>query len=272
VDIVCVGDCGIDRYLASNETVVGGITANFARNAHREFSADSNIHIVSCVGDDEYGDLVRSTLANSGIDCRISTLPGSTPMQDILIESGGERNFVRYDEGVLSDFDFSEDERQLVETSDLLVAPVYRQILSLFGKLMSMETRGIVCIDFADFLEHPDFELLERHIANIDIGFFGLTSDQVPIVDRLAQLARQFDKLFVITLAARGSLAFHGTQEFDCPAQPVDQVIDTTGAGDAYAAGFLSAHCQGASVQESMYRGASIAAKTVGRAGAFADL
>jgi sugar/nucleoside kinase (ribokinase family) len=51
--VVCVGDCGVDHYLPSGEQRFGGITANFARHARKEFRADDEIHIVSCIGDDD---------------------------------------------------------------------------------------------------------------------------------------------------------------------------------------------------------------------------
>jgi len=52
MDVVCVGDCGIDHYLPSDKLYFGGITANVARHAHDCFPAKDRIRIVSCVGDD----------------------------------------------------------------------------------------------------------------------------------------------------------------------------------------------------------------------------
>lgn len=56
--------------------------------------------------------------------------------------------------------------------------------------------------------------------------------------DTIAALA-DFDNLFVMTRAAKGSVIVHGNEKIVQSAMPVDNVIDTTGAGDAYAAGFL---------------------------------
>ena len=265
--VVCVGDCGVDHYLPSGEQLFGGITANFARHARKEFRADDEIHIVSCIGDDDGAKLVRSSLAVADIDCHISTLPGTTPTQYIELEADGERNFVRYDAGVLNDFVFSQQQRDIIAGSRLLVAPVYRQIVDLFFELLSIETSGLTAIDFADFQQHPDFALLEDNIDRVDIGFFGLSVDNAAAVERIASLAAKHDKLFVTTLGANGSRAFHGARQVQCDAVPVGKVVDTTGAGDAFAAGFLSRYSHGADVDTSMQHGAQLAATIIAKLG-----
>jgi fructoselysine 6-kinase len=269
MDVVCVGDCGVDLYLPSGEKRFGGITANFARHARMQFPADDIVRIVSCVGDDEDAGLVLSSLQNSGIDCHISRLNGVTPVQTIETSDDGEKDFVHYETGVLSDFRFGANETALIAASDLLVAPVYLQIVGLFDELMKIDTKGRVSVDFADFLEYPDFELLERHVDRIDIGFFGLTAGDTKMIDRIRAYADRRNKTFVVTLGADGSLVFAGARQFEQPAAAVRQVVDTTGAGDAYAAGFLSGFCHGAGIQASMERGAALAASVITMTGSF---
>jgi len=265
--VVCVGDCGVDHYLPSDELRFGGITANFARHARNEFHTDDEIHIVSWIGDDDGAKQVRASLVGTGIDCHIATIPGATSTQFIELEADGERKFVRYDAGVLSDFDFSQKQREIIARSELLVAPVYVQIVDLFVELLTIETNGLTAIDFADFRQHPDFSLLENNIDKVDIGFIGLSVDDTAIVERIASLAAQHDKLFVTTLGANGSQAFHGSRTFRCDPVPVEKIIDTTGAGDAFAAGFLSRYCHGAGVDASMQHGAQLAATNIVKLG-----
>ena len=266
--VVCVGDCGVDHYLPSGELFFGGITANFARNAKQAFPVDDDVQIISAVGDDDGAELVLSSLADTGIDCHISRLTGATPVQYIEIQPDGERKFVRYEEGILKNFRFGDAEQEIISRSDLLVAPVYLQITGLFDRLMSIPTAGQTAIDFADFLQHPDFDLLERHIAQIDVGFFGLSSDDDATIACIESLAKEHNKLFVVTLGAAGSRAYLGGDRIDCAATPVDEVVDTTGAGDAFAAGFLSRYCHGHNAQDSLAAGATLAAQTVQRLGA----
>jgi len=269
MNVVCVGDCGIDHYLPSGDRRFGGITANFARHARNEFPIDDAIQIVSCVGEDDGAAMVLSSLSASDIDCHISKLPGATPVQYIQIEENGEKDFVRYDEGVLRVFSLGANERKVIAESDLLVAPVYLQIVDLFDDLMTIGTAGLTAIDFADFLQHPDFELLERHMDCIDIGFFGLSADDTSAIAHIGALAARYGKLFVVTLGAGGSRAFSGNKCFDCAAVAVDKVVDTTGAGDAYAAAFLADYCHGGSIEDSMRNGAAIAATVVRHCGSY---
>ena len=267
MEVVCVGDCGVDHYLPSGECHFGGITANFARHARAEFTKDDVVRIVSCIGNDEGASLVLDSLRDSGIECDITKLEGRTPVQHIEIRPDGEKHFIRYEEGVLREFRFTASQRRLIAGSDLLVAPVYLQIAGLFDELMSIGTAGRTAVDFADFLAHPDFSLLDRHVDRIDVGFFGLTAENTDAIDAIAGRAARDDKLYIVTLGPGGSIACHREGRVTVPAAPVVAVVDTTGAGDAYAAGFLSRWCHGAGIHEAMEHGAAVASRVIGRVG-----
>jgi sugar/nucleoside kinase (ribokinase family) len=60
--------------------------------------------------------------------------------------------------------------------------------------------------------------------------------DELPAA--LSELATRLD-ILVVTRGAEGSVVVSNRQRIDVPAHPVDVVVDTTGAGDLYAAGFL---------------------------------
>jgi sugar/nucleoside kinase (ribokinase family) len=267
VNVVCVGDCGVDRYQPSDDQTVGGITANFARHARDHFPAADTIQIISAVGDDDAGRTVLAELDIPGLDLDIGVHPGRTPVQAIEVQPDGERLFVHYDAGVLADFRFTSTQRAAIRDADLMVAPVYLQIVGLFDELMAIDTTGKVAIDFADFLEHPDYGLLEKHIGRLDIGFFGLEAGQNLSV--LQDLAREHDMIFIVTLGAAGSVALTAGDVVECAAVPAEQVVDTTGAGDAYAAGFLSRFCHGADLPDAMRYGATVAAAVVAQQGAY---
>lgn len=266
--VVCIGDCGIDHYLPSGELLCGGITANFALHAETAFPKGDAISVISAVGNDDAAVIVRERFAGSRIDCRIGTLEGSSSVQFIEIEPSGEKNFVQYDEGVLRYFELNDNDKGIMATSDLRVMPVFQQIIGFFDHVMAIECAGLTAVDFADFAKHPDVSLLDKHLDAIDIGFFGLSSDDENMIDVIEQRAESHNKLLVVTLGADGSIAFCGSESFSTAAMAVDEVVDTTGAGDAFAAGFLSQYCYSKDVSASLKNGASLAAGIIQRIGA----
>ena len=90
------------------------------------------------------------------------------------------------------------------------------------------------------------------------------TGDLTVARDRTAEMARTV----VITRGARGSMVVEGTTVEEVPAAPVPQVVDATGAGDLYAAGFLWGLNRGAPLVRCAELGSLAAAEVVGHVGA----
>ncbi|MEM7168666.1 MAG: adenosine kinase [Pseudomonadota bacterium] len=72
----------------------------------------------------------------------------------------------------------------------------------------------------------------------------------------------------VLTCSAEGSLVLSDGQAHRVPAAPVDQVVDTTGAGDLYAAGFLYGYTRGRALPDCGRMGAIAAAEVISHFGA----
>ena len=72
----------------------------------------------------------------------------------------------------------------------------------------------------------------------------------------------------VVTRSEAGAVAVSGGEYTEVPAEPVDQVVDTTGAGDLFAAGFLHGHVNGRSLKDSLRLGAICAAEVISHYGA----
>lgn len=270
--VVCVGDCGVDFYSPENKFYQGGITANFTKQARRLFKPDDEIHIVSMIGDDgDPADIAFNSTNITGITCHIERHKGRTPVQYISIQEDGEKNFTRYDEGILKDFFFTPDQENIIQKADLIMGPVYQQIYNIFDLLLKQHISGTLAVDFSDFSDHPDFDLLESNIEKIDIGFFGLKKEQDTIIHQIQKIAATHNKLLIVTLGPDGSLAFSGEKTFKSDAIKVEKIVDTTGAGDAFAAGFLSSYMHEQSIPKALETGAIIAAETIGHVGAIPE-
>jgi sugar/nucleoside kinase (ribokinase family) len=75
-------------------------------------------------------------------------------------------------------------------------------------------------------------------------------------------------EMLVVTRSEKGALATRGGERADVPAEPVKQVVDTTGAGDLFAAGFLIGEARGLGLERSLKLGAIAAAEVIQHYGA----
>ena len=83
-----------------------------------------------------------------------------------------------------------------------------------------------------------------------------------------ARQAASHMKLAVLTRGAQGSLILSHGNEIAVPVDPVANVIDTTGAGDLYAAGFLFGYTQGFDLAKAGQLGSIAAAEIISHTGA----
>jgi sugar/nucleoside kinase (ribokinase family) len=75
-------------------------------------------------------------------------------------------------------------------------------------------------------------------------------------------------RTLVITRGAHGAIAVEKDYLVEVPAAPVGQVVDTTGAGDLFAAGFLAASCRGKPLKACLETGSIAAAEVISHFGA----
>lgn len=268
--IVCVGDCGVDRYVNLGLDRPGGITLNFAVNIRQCVPEGDAVTIVTAVGSDPEAQVVLEALGRTGMAHRTTRIDGATPVQYIDQDPSGEKRFLRYEEGVLSTYRLDAGARELVERSDLLVTNVYRQVEAFFDDVVRISSRGLRFVDFLDLSDYSDdVAFVEGYIERFDIGLFGLSSRDEARIDALERLARGRGKLFIVTLGPGGSVALGGPERISCPAQPVARVVDTTGAGDAFAAGFLASYLHSRDVRASLASGSRQAAAVIQHVGGF---
>jgi fructoselysine 6-kinase len=270
VKIVCVGDCGVDRYVPLGHDRPGGITLNVAVHL-RECLPDARITVCTAVGTDAGASLVTSAIRNAHIDACITRLEGATPIQYIAIEPSGEKRFIEYDAGVLRRFRLGPAERAVVSASDLLVTTVFAQVEGLFDSVMSAGAAGLRSVDFTNLSDIEEgVGFVSRYADRFDIGFFGLLRTDVALIDALDGIARTRNRLFIVTLGPDGSVALGGPRRITERALPVARVVDTTGAGDSFAAGFLAEYCASRDIANSLARGSAEAARTIQHIGGFA--
>ena len=87
------------------------------------------------------------------------------------------------------------------------------------------------------------------------------------LADCIDALAKSVSTL-VITRGAQGAVAVEQGERVDIAAPPVERIVDTTGAGDLFAAGFLAGRCRGRSLKACLETGALAAAEVISHFGA----
>ena len=87
------------------------------------------------------------------------------------------------------------------------------------------------------------------------------------LLDSINQL-KKFDKLIVITRIEKGSLAIKNNEVINCESIKVDKVLDLTGAGDLFAAGFLKEYLDKSDIKKCLQTGSNIASKIIQKIGA----
>jgi ribokinase len=239
-------------------------------------AAGAEVALVGRVGDDERGRSAIDELRTVGVDARVAVdadRPTGTCL--VLIGPDGERTMAP-DAGAndaLSEADLSDD--LLTGAAHLHVAgyallrdgsrPAARSAIERAlraGIAVSVDPSSSALLG-AEFLDHADgAELLLPNASEAH----ALTGDSDPEAAARA-LAERFGEV-VVTLGPGGALWTDGQEVLRAAAAGADQVEDSTGAGDAFAAGFLHARGTGVSTGEALAAGCRLAARAVTQAGA----
>ncbi len=265
--IVAAGECCFDHYDGEAEPRLGGITFNFALHAAAAFP-DAEVHLLSAVADKDRA-AFDSRLDASGIKHDLAPA-ARTPFIGIRLDDSGERFFHSYDPGGLLDWEVSESQRQTIEEADLVVLTRYHEIASVFERLVRVPTRGRRVVDFADIsgtpVSHVDQVTADKDLA--DVCIFGVAPHEDSLRDHLQALAKDHAGMFVITLAEEGAMAIKDGKTYQQPAVVVPEVVDTTGAGDCFAAHFLSTWCTSDDIDAALANGCLAASQIIQRRGA----
>ena len=92
-------------------------------------------------------------------------------------------------------------------------------------------------------------------------------TDKKNLLDSINQL-KQFNKLIIITRSENGSLAINNNEVTECQSIKIDKLLDLTGAGDLFAAGFLKEYMDKSDIKKSLTTGSILASQIIQRIGA----
>lgn len=232
---------------------------------------------IGCVGVDILGDLLEEAVSTAGVDVRLQRR-GSTGVVVVLIDQAGERTMVpsRAASSLLRDV----DDAWLDGVSALHITAYSLEGGTTAAEVVRLAERthkrgGSVSIDTSSsamldkYGSERFFEVME--IVRPEILFANDQEWRLLDLDRaVAHRPPGLDGTTLVRKAGSNPTLVYGDDGsvVSVPVPHVEKVTDTTGAGDAFAAGFLARSIAGASWVECCETGHEVAATVLGQPGA----
>ncbi|MBK1870614.1 PfkB family carbohydrate kinase [Aestuariivirga sp. YIM B02566] len=260
LEIAAVGDNCIDRFTGAERfSLVGGNAVNVAVQLCR---LGRKAAYFGAVGTDAAGTRTVRILSQNGVDVdHVRTVPGITAYTEVARNEEGDRKFVHEEFGVVEDY--------RTDARDLAILKSARHVhigwLNDDGALrMALAGAGISVSQDTSV----NAEARNLGVAGLAIAFATSDGPSAEAAARARELIAAGARLVVITRGSRGSLASDGDTVVELPALPIDPV-DTTGAGDAFIAGFLDARLKALPLLQCLEQGREIATRTCLHLGGF---
>ena len=232
------------------------------------------------VSDDEYGkafiqDLEKANISFKGVS-RKSELP--TGCCNILVSPDGERTMATHI-GIGSQLQPDEVSENILENIDHMYMESYlwdheltKKTLKKFGDIaksknieISLSLSDPFCVD-----RHRD-ELNNFIKENVDLVFCNFDEakmfSQSETMADVSSFFKDYGKKIVMTSGAEGAYFFYNDDVSHQPSKKIENVVDTTGAGDNFAAGFLDFYLSGKSVDEALINGNTRAVEVIQQLG-----
>jgi sugar/nucleoside kinase (ribokinase family) len=252
----------------------GGSAANVAMFAAL---TGTESRFIGQVGNDALGQQLCSALQQAGVDvCVVSE--GRTGSIVVLVQPNGERTFLT-DRGVASHLSLVD--ASLMANVGILHVPSYSLVTeplastSLLYIKAAQSLGAVISIDASStsVLEHFGVARYKSLIQSIQPQVFLCNEDEAGLLGVGATEGMPGAALTVIKRGAHSTLAISQNNErSEVTVAPVANIVDTTGAGDAFAAGFLPTFVASNDVEVAIARGHAVAARVLRSPGATLDV
>jgi sugar/nucleoside kinase (ribokinase family) len=234
------------------------------------------------VAPDQLGDFYRHDLTATGVEFTTPAADFGVPTARsmVLVTPDGHRTMNTF-LGAAQYLPASAlDEQQIRDSAVLYLegylwdpeVPRYAMVRAIevarsAGRQVAFTLSDTFCIDrhrdgFNALIEGRRIDLLFANEAEIQ-ALAGVAH----LESAIAAVAPKVETL-VVTRSEQGAIALRGTERAEVAAEPVAAVVDTTGAGDLFAAGFLAGRARGLGLEQSLRLGAIAAAEVISHYGA----
>ena len=233
------------------------------------------------VADDEFGRIFAHDIRAAGVTFTAALAGGGTPTARslILVTPDGERTMNTY-LGVSPELDHGAVDAELIRTAHIVYLEGYlfdrpeaksafyraAEVAATAGRQVALSLSDGFCVD----RHRTEFLALIRERVDILIANEKEVTSlyQTSSFDEAARHASTDVGIAALTRSAKGSMIFAGSRVIAVPAARVGPVVDTTGAGDLYAAGFLFGLTSGRDLEAAGRLGSLAAAEVISHIGA----
>jgi len=254
--VAVVGDNTIDRYVGPNgRDYIGGNAVNVAVGlAERGI----DVRYFGAVGLDQEGSRIRDELLSRGVNVEgLVTMQGPTALTLISVDAAGDRHIDEEHFGVTAQYYPADADIKSMVTADWVQIGMLPRANELRRQLRTQRPKVRVGQDCSVSAGYRDLSVA---FESVDLGHAHAVGETA-----LSKGAA----LTVVTLGADGSIAFvRGEDEIKQHAMRTE-VVDTTGAGDSFIAGFIAVFLQSLDLPAAMAAGSAWAARTCSHFGGF---
>lgn len=262
VSIIGIGDNTVDRYLHLGMMFPGGNAVNVPVLAHRHGHSAAYL---GWLGMDPHGMLVYESLKKEGVDvshCRL--IRGKNAFCEVMLKDG-DRVFGEYSAGVCNQLSLNDEDLNFISGFDLVHTSIYSYIAPFLKKIKSVSR--VLSYDFSN---EWDRTILAATLPLVNIALISNSVENIDENKELIHYASSFGpEVILVTSGLQGALLYTGNRFYYQATLPLKNVVDTLGAGDAFAARFMTDYLDGLSVPVALKNAAISAAQTCSYYGAF---
>ncbi len=259
--ILGLGDNTIDTYVDTGIQYPGGNAVNVAAMTARLGATSAYL---GCVGDDDGGALIRSSLFAEGVDIsRVRIRPGANA-RAFVDHIENDRSFISSSPGVRADYRWEAADFAYISGFGHVHTSIYSELDGVLPRIAA--SAASLSLDVSDRWDHNYLHRVLPHVRYLFLSAPKLSVSDARNLLRLCLVGRP--EAVILTRGSDGALGMDANGTVIQPAIPTT-VVDTMGAGDGFISGFLMAALEGRTLASAMSKGAKFAAQACSWQGGF---
>ena len=263
--------------LEIEETVSGGSVANSIVGLSQ---LGNEVGFIGKVNDDNLGQKYEDGLKKEGVNFFYSkkkeALPTGTCL--ILITPDSERTMCTFlgIAGKISENDIDENS---VKNSEIVFLEGYLwdegEPKSAFDKAIKNSNKVAMSLSDSFCVDRHKKHFLNLVEKKLDI-IFANEQEIISLIDakkfeEVISFGQHIGKIIIVTRGEKGSIAISKNEVIECDSKKDLNIVDLTGAGDLFAAGYLHGYVNNLTIKESLKKGTVMSSKIIQRIGARLD-